>query len=128
MFKNFILVFAFLLFNASCNSQTKDGIKVVNATEFKSLTKDNVQLVDVRTEEEFAEGHLKNAVNYDVKEADFKEQVEKLDKNEPVYIYCRSGGRSAKAAAILSEMGFKNVYDLDGGITSWTDNKNEIVK
>ncbi|MBV1923062.1 MAG: rhodanese-like domain-containing protein [Flavobacteriaceae bacterium] len=82
---------------------------------------DSVQLVDVRTSEEFLESHLKGAQNICVTRSDFKEKIKTLDKDKPVYLYCKIGGRSARAARILKEMGFKKVYDMDGGITLWNE-------
>jgi rhodanese-related sulfurtransferase len=84
------------------------------------------QIVDVRTAEEFAGGHIANAVNMDVTSDDFDSKIQSLDTEKPVMVYCKSGGRSAKAASILKEKGFKNVYDLDGGILGWEDAKKPI--
>ena len=78
-----------------------------------------IQLVDVRTKEEFLEGHLHKAQNICITDDDFKEKVAKLDKDHPVYVYCKGGGRSAKAAQILKEMGFKEIYDMEGGLMNW---------
>lgn len=77
------------------------------------------QLIDVRTVEEFNEGHVQNAQNICVTDADFKENISKLDRNQPVYLYCRSGKRSANAGKILKEMGFKEIYDMEGGFLEW---------
>jgi rhodanese-related sulfurtransferase len=71
--------------------------------------------------------HLKNAQNICVTDDDFKQQVNVLDKEKPVYVYCRSGKRSARAAEILKEMGFTKVYDLQGGIMEWQENDLETV-
>lgn len=79
----------------------------------------NVQLLDVRTPEEYGEGHLAKAANVDYKNPDFKEKIAKLDKSKPVYVYCLSGGRSAAAATALHESGFKEVYDMKGGYLKW---------
>lgn len=79
----------------------------------------DVQLVDVRTPEEVAEGHLEGAVNFCINTDGFEAKIETLDKSKAVYVYCRSGGRSARAANLMKEAGFKEVYDLDGGITAW---------
>jgi len=90
-------------------------------------SEDSVQLVDVRTSEEYLESHLKGAQNICVTNNDFKEKIKTLDRDKPVYLYCKMGGRSARAAKILKEMGFKKVYDMDGGITSWKE-KNLMVE
>jgi len=76
-------------------------------------------VLDVRTPEEFATGHLKNATNINIYDNNFSEQIGKLDKQKTVFVYCKGGGRSAQAASQLSQAGFKNVYDLSGGIMAW---------
>lgn len=93
--------------------------EVYNAVYGPSGT--SYQLVDVRTPEEYGASHLKNAQNICVTEDDFEEKVKGLDRSKPVYVYCKKGGRSAKAAKILAEMGFTEIYDLQGGITAWDE-------
>jgi thioredoxin len=78
------------------------------------------QLIDVRTPAEFGEGHLPKARNVDVQGADFARQIATLDKSKPVFVYCLSGGRSGRAAAQLRELGYTNVYDLEGGYLKWS--------
>ncbi|MEH6307888.1 thioredoxin domain-containing protein [Olivibacter sp. CPCC 100613] len=80
---------------------------------------DAIQLIDVRTPEEFVDGHLEHAHNIDIKGENFKSELDHLDKEKPVFVYCLGGGRSAKAAATLKERGFTQVYDLKGGIMAW---------
>jgi rhodanese-related sulfurtransferase len=102
---------------------TQAVVKNVNAEEFKSLVeKGNGIVLDVRTPQETAQGVIPNAVTIDFYAPDFKEQVNKLDKNKPVYVYCKSGGRSSNAAQILKDLGFKEIYNLNGGITAWQAN------
>ncbi|WP_264558294.1 rhodanese-like domain-containing protein [Flavobacterium sp. N2270] len=104
----------------SCLKTKTDGVELLNSDKFEQkLDVENVQLVDVRTPEEFAEGHLPNAINVNVMDDNFDAEMAKLDKEKPVMVYCKSGGRSAKAASKLKVQGFKNISDLDGGITSW---------
>lgn len=76
-------------------------------------------LVDVRRHDEFVQGHLPQARNLDVSAPDFSRRIEGLDAYRPVYVYCRSGARSATAARQLSQAGFKQVYNLAGGILGW---------
>ncbi len=92
-----------------------------NVTDFeaKLLATKKPQLLDVRTAKEYAEGHLKGAVNIDVTGNNFAGEIKSLSKTEPVFVYCRSGRRSKTAVSILKEAGIKTVYDLDGGIISW---------
>ena len=80
----------------------------------------DVQLVDVRTPAEYAEGHIPGAINIDWREDDFLEQAEaQLDKSRPLMVYCRSGNRSKQAAQKLFNLGYTNVYEF-GGIINWT--------
>ena len=78
-------------------------------------------LIDVRTPQEYDAGHLKNALNIDVKADNFCDEIEKLDKGCPIFVYCRSGGRSKTAANIFKKAGFKTVYELDKGIIGWIE-------
>ena len=119
---------------ASCgNAQSKEEVqqeattstsevinKDVDVNEFEKLVAEgNGLLLDVRTNEEFASAHLKGATQIDFYASDFQDQLKKLDTETPVYVYCRSGGRSGNAANIMKGMGFKAVYNLEGGITAW---------
>lgn len=107
----------------SAQNGVSTGIITLDKTAFKAkLTKKNVQLVDVRTPAEFALGHIDGAANLNVNDAQFKDLAAQLDKRKPVAVYCKAGTRSAKAAGILAEMGFKTIYNLDGGYMSWTSN------
>ena len=87
-----------------------------------SLKKDNGMLVDVRTPGEYSEEHIRGATMINYQDDTFKDQINKLDKNKPVYLYCRSGKRSAAAQEVMVKEGFKKVIHLKGGITAW---KNE---
>ena len=84
-----------------------------------ALAKPGVQLVDVRTSEEFATGHLANARNIDYVNGDFLAGAAKLDKTKPVLLYCAAGGRSESALHDLKAAGFTNVHDMLGGIKAW---------
>lgn len=98
---------------------TAKGFVSVEADEFaREIAKPNVQLVDVRTADEYAEGHIPNAVNIDVLSPDFANRIATLDKGRTVALYCRSGRRSKAAAEQASKLGYK-VVELDGGILSW---------
>ena len=76
-------------------------------------------ILDVRTPEEYAEGHLPGAILMNYFDADFKKRLEILDKDKHYLVYCRSGGRSGKATAMMQELGFYDVLDLEGGIGAW---------
>lgn len=76
-------------------------------------------VIDVRTPEEFAKGHLPNAVNLDIRNDGFEAAVNKLDTGKSVFVYCLSGGRSAAAARKMRASGLHHVYELEGGIMQW---------
>lgn len=97
------------------------GIQTVPVDSFEQkLSKTPSRLLlDVRTPGEFEGGHIKGAVNMNVQGGDFEASASKLDTNLPVFVYCLAGGRSAHAAEILQGMGFKTIYNLDGGMGAW---------
>ncbi|PRP68253.1 rhodanese-like domain-containing protein [Nonlabens agnitus] len=103
------------------NAQTAPNLSILSASEFKeAITNENVQLVDVRTANEFKEGAIENALNIDFFQQEiFNEEFSKLDKNRPVYLYCRSGNRSQQAARKLDALRFEQIYDLKGGYMAW---------
>ena len=76
-------------------------------------------LIDVRTAQEFSKGHLEGALNWDWTNGDFKSHIAELDTAQPVFIYCLSGGRSAGAMNMLRSNGFRQVYEMRGGIMKW---------
>ena len=80
----------------------------------------NVIVLDVRTEDEFGEGNIPNAINIDIyKGQGFVYKLEELDKTKTYYVYCRSGARSGQACKIMNELGFEKAYNLTGGILAW---------
>lgn len=119
LLKGFIIVIFSTLFG-SCSSH--QGIESVTADEFENALYDgHVQLLDVRSAEEYAQGHIANAENIDVQQPDFIDKAQaKLNHANPVYVYCRSGKRSMMAAQKLVKAGFK-VVNLRDGIVGWED-------
>ncbi|MBT8044614.1 MAG: rhodanese-like domain-containing protein [Verrucomicrobiae bacterium] len=95
-----------------------DDISATKAARLKEKHPDIVVL-DVRTPGEFAEGHVKGAVNVDFKSADFEKNIAKLDGSQTYVIHCRSGNRSGKALPVLKKSGFGKVYHMDGGFNEW---------
>ena len=94
-------------------------------TEFSQNDIDSGILVDVRTLEEYSSGHLDNAVNINWFDTDFVKKVDTIQRNKPIYVYCKKGGRSAKAAHVLDSLGFKKVIDLEGGYDAYMANKKD---
>lgn len=96
------------------------AIAKMNSSEFKTLTEGkNVQLIDVRTPHEFNSGHLPKAKNIDFFSGKSSSEFAKLNQDLPVYVYCKSGIRSGQTARKLAKMGFKEIYDLQGGILNY---------
>jgi len=97
-------------------------VKVVNVDDFeKAMANENVVIVDVRTDGEVARGVIPGAVQIDFMDrAEFEKGVAQLDKDKDILVYCKVGGRSAKAAKYLEEEGFQKVFDLKGGFDSWS--------
>ena len=85
-------------------------------------------IIDVRTPEEFADGHIENAVNIDFRSETFRGELNKLDKNKTYLIYCRSGNRSRSALDIMEELNFRAVYHLSVGIIGWNEEGLQTVK
>ena len=111
----------FVLLHISCTQSAQKVNDTLPAESFASLLKStpDAQLVDVRTPGEFSSGHLSKAVNYDINGSAFAQQMGKLDKSKPVFVYCAVGGRSASAAAFMKQQGFQTVHNLSGGISAW---------
>ena len=121
---NKLLLSVITLFAGCLTGCGQQKIRTVDADEFeKTISQDNVQLVDVRTEAEFRDGHIASdkVKNIDVKQPGFAGQADQeLDKGLPVAVYCRSGRRSLDAAKQLTERGFE-VINLKGGILEWQE-------
>lgn len=122
------LLIALLVF---CNkSFAQNGIKSLTPQEYKQAIQNDPSAIvlDVRQPQEYKMGHIKGAILINVlDEPLFEQEIKKLDKNKTYYLYCRSGKRSNKAALKMQKMGFK-VWELKGGIKSWTESKMSIEK
>jgi len=114
----------------SCNEATsqkevssiaqREVVTVVDVNTFeKEAMAPGAQLVDVRRDNEWERGHLENAKHFEMNNPSWQAQIETLDKDKPVYVYCAKGGRSARCAQQLKEAGFTRIYDLEGGINNW---------
>lgn len=113
-------LYVFLVFAIwSCQGQNA-SFNQVNVEEFNKIAlQKDAQILDVRTPQEFNSGNIPKAKNLNWNDANFLAQTASLDKNKPVLVYCLSGGRSKKAAALLAENGFKNIYELTGGYNAY---------
>ncbi|WP_299621111.1 rhodanese-like domain-containing protein [uncultured Tenacibaculum sp.] len=125
MKKSFIILVTLISF-LSCNtSQETSNVTQLNVVDYKeAITKESVQLIDVRTLKEFDQGHIPKAKSIDYFSSTFKADLNTLDKTKPIYLYCKSGKRSTKASKICDELGFKKIYNLTGGYLAWSKENN----
>ena len=115
----FLLLLSFTIL--SCNGQSSKNITDIDTKTFseKITTTPNAQIIDVRTPQEFASGHIDNAVNIDWLSDNFVANTQKLDKTKPVFLYCKTSNRSTQAAKKLEELGFATIYNMKGGLLQW---------
>lgn len=108
------------LFNKKSASEAKGKIEIISPSTFRNAVEQKgVQLVDVRTPAEVNEGKIKNASHVDFFSPNFQQEIMKLNPKETVYIYCRSGNRSQKAAKVMLKLGFEHIIDLEGGYMNY---------
>ncbi len=130
--KNTFVLFALLfLIGTRVFAQTavQDSIQVLSISQFEKMAvKKKSKIIDVRTPEEVAEGHLADATTINFLSPDFASQVASLNKKRTYLLYCRSGSRTRKAADAMQKMGFKHVYMLEGGINAWKEAGKAVEK
>ncbi|WP_456865367.1 rhodanese-like domain-containing protein [Galbibacter sp. BG1] len=106
---------------------TYGQVKNKSIIEFKEVASEGFVLIDVRTPEEYAQGFIDGAINMDMKNENFVSNIQQIDKNKKVYLYCKAGGRSAKASKVLDSLGYKNIINLEGGFDAWKEAGNVFV-
>ena len=107
----------------------QDKVKHVDpAAAAKLIAEGKVTIIDVRTSDEFSEGHLKGARNIDIMSKDFAAKLGELDKSKPVLVHCQAGGRSTRALPAFEKLGFTEVYHLDGGMNERNKAGQPVVK
>jgi len=122
-----LILFSFFILN-SCSEPIPTG--TISPADFERAINrhKDLQLIDVRTTEEFQGGYINGAINIDYFSEDFEVEIEKLDKSKPVAVYCGVGGRSESTLKVLQDLGYEEIYNLDRGITFWVENGLGIVK
>lgn len=120
--------FLFISFNSVGQNNATTANLISADSLIEMLKSEHGILLDVRTPQEFAEGHLPGAINIDFLNAGFPAALDTLDKKRQYEVYCRSGRRSAESAEMMFKKGFKKVYDLEGGILKWQEKGFEVVK
>lgn len=118
------LLLCLALLATACGGDTSEPgelrlVSVQEGAEIQAEPPSDLVILDVRTPEEFAEGHLEGAVMIDFYDLDFADQLAELDPDVPYLLYCRSGNRSGQTLALMEELGFTDVADVDGGINQW---------
>lgn len=120
MKKHIVLFLLLLAAIVSCKTDATEEIKVVSQEEMQTyINMEDVQLIDVRTPEEYGTGHIAAAQNINFLSPTFEKDIQKLDKNKPVLVYCQMGGRSAKCAEKMKALGFTKILDYKGGYSKW---------
>lgn len=113
----YIIIMSFFTALFGSSTEQNSVIQVLSSEAFKAQTENKkVQLIDVRTPNEYKIGHLKGSKNIDFYSSKFNTEINKLNKEKAVYLYCRSGSRSRQSSNKLAAMGFTEIYDLKGGI------------
>ena len=120
-------VFFFLLLVCSCQIFESNEINEISDAQFTEIQDSDYILVDVRTIEEYESGHIQDAINFDFYSGSFQKEILSLDKSSSIILYCRTQNRSTKTANYLKDNGYKEITVLEGGITSWVKNGNDLV-
>ena len=120
-------VFFFLLLIYSCQIFDSKEINVISDAQLTEILDSDYTLIDVRTNEEYESGYIKDAINFDFYSKSFQKEILSLEKSSSIILYCRTQNRSVKTANFLKENGYKNITVLEGGINSWVKNGNDLA-
>ena len=126
MLKMYRLITVFLIFIFSCNFSDQQEINMISTSDLINFKEKDYTLLDVRTADEFKVGYIPDAINIDYYSNSFNKNLLSFEKNSKIIIYCRTNNRSVKTANILLDNGYTDIYVIEGGITSWLDNRNII--
>lgn len=112
-----------------CPSECRHLINRHSVPQSKDTSSDRrcLMILDVRTAQEYRSGHLSGSINLDFRSASFADELARLDRSKPYLVYCRTGVRSARTAALMKSLGFREIYDMAGGIAGWQREGLEIV-
>jgi phage shock protein E len=126
--RKLIASFATIILLAGCSSTGSATTVNLNVSEFsQKITEPGVIVLDVRTPEEFASGHIEGALNIDFNSGNFANEITRLNPSETYAVYCRSGSRSGQATSIMHKAGFHDVSNLNGGVIDWTNDGLPLV-
>ena len=119
-------LFILLMLLNLCSNSDQYSVKYISSSEFIELNID-FELIDVRTKSEYVSGFIESGLNIDFFSDSFQSDVLSLNKNSKIILYCRTNNRSTKTANLLKKNGFKDISVIEGGITDWVKNGNDIV-
>ena len=122
------LVLALAVLITACSSSATGVIELVGAVDANELLDGDVVVLDIRTPEEYADGHIEGSLNIDFYGADFADRIGALDADHAYLVYCRSGNRSGQAMDLFENLGFTEVHELDGGILAWVQEGLPLVE
>lgn len=125
--RNLLLIALLATGLSACAQSGGSNLDVTHVAQMIS-DNENLVLIDVRTPDEFKQGHLEGAKLINFYDANFQEEVKKLDSAKKYVVYCRSGGRSSKSVSAMKKLGFNDVYNMSGGVLAWNRAKNKLVK
>ncbi len=120
-------IYLTLLF-VSCAPSNQSSIEQIDSKKVVQLIEQGVTVIDIRTPDEYASGHIPDVIHIDFYDDSFLEKMKANDIDKPIVIHCASGGRSAKAAKMLNEAGFSKIYDYTGGFSDWSSKGLKIEK
>jgi len=124
-----LLYLLLITFSITAFAQQKSSAELLQPAAFaQKMAVDKGPVIDVRTPKEYQSGHIEGAVNLHVYDSDFAKQLDSLNKNKTIYVYCKAGGRSAEAVTTMKNKGFAHIVELDGGIDAWTEAGKPVKK
>lgn len=106
----------------------QDQVEIINAQRLKELQSQGIEIIDIRTNGEYQDGHIPGVPNIDFMSSDFDGLISKKDKEKPLIIHCASGGRSKRASEKLLALGFSKIYDYSDGFSDWKKRGEMIEK
>ena len=121
------IIFFSLFLVFSCQIFESTEINIISDAQYIEIQDTDYILVDVRTLEEYESGHIQDAKHFDFYSESFQKEILSLDKSSSIILYCRTQNRSTKTANYLKENGYKEITVIEGGITSWVKNGNDLV-
>ena len=119
------IILTFLFF--SCENLNQSKVNFISENQFNEITDSDFYLIDVRTTEEFESGHIQNAIHIDFYSDSFQSKILNLKKDSKIILYCRTNNRSSKSADFLLNNDYIDISVIEGGITSWVKNGNDIT-